>query len=46
MQNSYGLIDTERRIPILVSEFSKIVKKKHFNANIEFEEEFEVSQYY
>ena len=30
---------------IPISEFSECVKKKHQNANIEFEEEFEVATY-
>ncbi len=32
-----------RRMPISIAEFSENVKKKHFNANIAFEDEFEVT---
>lgn len=30
-------------MPISIAEFSENVKKKHFNANIAFEDEFEVT---
>lgn len=33
----------QRIRPIPISEFSEVVKRKHFNANIAFEDEFEVS---
>lgn len=36
----------KRRQPIPISEFSEMVKKKHFNANIAFEDEFEVYSSY
>lgn len=34
--------DVQRLTPIPIAEFSEVVKKKHFNANIAFEDEFEV----
>jgi hypothetical protein len=36
--------EKQRREAILISDFSTSVKKKHLNANIEFEEEFDVSR--
>ncbi len=35
--------ELQRTKPIPISEFSEVVKRKHFNANIAFEDEFEVS---
>lgn len=34
--------DLQRLKPIPIAEFSEVVKKKHFNANIAFEDEFAV----
>ena len=38
----FGL-ELQRAKPIPISQFSEVVKRKHFNANIAFEDEFEVS---
>jgi len=37
------LLELQRAKPIPISQFSEIVKRKHFNANIAFEDEFEAS---